>query len=166
MDTLQNILGQTPWWVYTVLIVAIYRGILALKNREVYLWRMAILPVVFFGIGLHTALQFFAISASYIVAYLTGLGIGTYIGYRLAQRIKMLPSPKPNYVYVQGSKQMLFSVIAIFIVKYAEGFALATYPVSAGLKPITVILFDLGIIVTGVFVGYFIRYYQVLKSPR
>lgn len=166
MDTLQNIVGQTPWWVYTVLIVAIYRGILALRNREVYLWRMAILPVLFFGISLHTALQFFAISTSYVVAYLTGLAVGVYGGYRLALRLKMQPSPKPYYVIVQGSPQLLVSVIIIFMIKYAEGFALATYPISAGLKPVTVILFDLGVIVTGVFIGYFIRYYQVLKSPR
>jgi teichoic acid transport system permease protein len=168
MDYIQQIILQTPWWVYVVLVICIQRGIAALVESEVNLSRMVILPGVFLIMSLETLFKFTTISSTYAFIYLAALCAGSYIGYILTKRLKITPSSKPQHLVIQGSPQLLISVLFIFIIKYAEGVALAIHPISSAtpINPICSLLFTLGTAATGLFIGRFLRYLKAFRQPQ
>ena len=47
-----RILAHTPVWVFVLLVYLIWQGAQALRPRTQAVWRMLIVPLVFFGMGL------------------------------------------------------------------------------------------------------------------
>lgn len=158
MTLLYHVLLGTPWWVYLVFAICIKRGVAALHTSEVNVWRMAILPAAFLIMGFSTLMQLTTAAAYFLPLYLVTLISGTIVGYHLTQRLSVKASPRLHHVIIEGSIQLLISIIAIFIVKYAEGVVFSLYPIAAGITSTTVLVFILGSIATGVFIGRFIRY--------
>ena len=52
MQTAFRILAHTPIWVVILLAYLIWQGMQALRPRTQAVWRMLIVPLVFFGMGL------------------------------------------------------------------------------------------------------------------
>ena len=52
MQTALRILTHTPAWAFILLAYLIWQGLQALRPRTQAVWRLLIVPLVFFGMGL------------------------------------------------------------------------------------------------------------------
>jgi hypothetical protein len=156
------ILAHTPWWVFAVLAILILTGVQALRPREVAAWRLLIVPAIFIGWGVFSAVQRSAaapvLGADWIAAALLGamLGWGTT---RLAGYIFETGSWS---VRVPGSPTQLVRNVVIFVARY--GIAVATAFASTPSDRAWLIACDVA--VSGLAAGYFLGWIGRVARAR
>ena len=122
-----QILTHTPLYVWAILAFLVNRGVNAMRDREVEVRRLAIIPAVMlvlslqdigtkFGLG-GWALGAWALMAA-AVALLAGLSGSTRIAAGTA----------PGTVRVRGSRLPLVMMMAVFFTKYVASVTLAVAP--------------------------------------
>ena len=114
----------TPWWVYVLFIYLLSRGILALKTRTISLYKIFILPGVFFIWGL-SSLTGKLNSTQSIVLWASGLFLGCIIGWLMYCHRRIQVDKKHALVTFPGSSLTLILVLTIFAVKYFFGYVQA-----------------------------------------
>ena len=155
-----EILKGTPFWVYLLLIVLIYKGIRALTPTTMRVKKLIILPAVFFILSLHK------ITNPYY--YILFLIIGIIVGWLLYLRVKVKADKDKKLIGLPGSVLPLILIILAFVKGYYFGYESAVHPEY--LKQHWYILTSL--IVSGVFSGIFIgralifsyKYYNALHE--
>lgn len=114
-----QIVTNTPLWVWPLMVLVIWLGMLGLRSRTLPLWRLAILPVVglvlsFVGIG--QAVQ----PALALVAWLAALAVALPLG-DLLGRGRTVHRLDDGRLEVAGGWFMLVFGLSIFAVRYALG---------------------------------------------
>ena len=121
-----QIVTNTPLWVWPLMVLVVWLGVLGLRSRTLPLWRLAILPVVglvisFAGIGqaVQPALAFVA----WLVALAVALPLGDLLGRRrTAHRLD------DGRLEIAGGWFMLVFGLSIFAVRYALGVVFGMAP--------------------------------------
>lgn len=148
------ILGHTPLWVWFLLAFLVYRGVAAMRPRDVSPSRGLIIPVVFFvwgGAGLFAATDSPVLNiALFLGVFLAGLAIG---------RALTSLSPAPRFSHATGLMTMPGSPVTLILVglafaaKYAGGVALALSPDIAARAEISSVMAASGGLFAGIFWG-------------
>ena len=121
-----EILRHTPTWVWVLLAFLLYRGVAAMRPRDVAPGRVLIVPLVFFvwgATGLVTATEGLALKIGlFIAALAVGLAIGRVLASlsdppRLSRASGMMTMP--------GSPAPLILIVLAFGAKYCGSVALA-----------------------------------------
>lgn len=163
-----QILNHTPVYVWAILALLVYRGMLATRERDVAVRKLLIIPLVMLALSLQGITSKFGMGLAPLAAWAAGAAV-------LALTIWRFGSPRISAgaeaatVRVQGSWAPLAMMMAIFFAKYAVAVTLAVKPQAAQSALFMVSVCAL----YGVFNGYFlgrlasdITAWQSLRTPQ
>lgn len=118
---LYQIVVHTPLWVWAMLVFLVYRGWSVAADRETAIIKVAVVPVVMFGLsglGLYELAHADAVALG--VASLAALASGLY-SWNAAGRAGTIAYPERGTVFLRGSWFPLLLMVGIFAVKYTMG---------------------------------------------
>lgn len=118
-ETVFQIVVHTPLWVWPLMALVVWLGVIGLRPRTLPLWRLAILPVIWLGLSLASIGQF-PRPALALVAWLAALAIGLPLGFLLGRR-RIVRRLEDGRLEIAGGWFMLVFGISIFVVRYAFG---------------------------------------------
>jgi hypothetical protein len=122
-----QILTHTPLYVWAILAFLVNRGVNAMREREIEVRRLAVIPAVMLilslqDIGTKFGLGGLALAAWALTAAATALLAGLSRGTRIAA------GSVPGTVRVRGSRLPLVMMMAVFFTKYVASVTLAVAP--------------------------------------
>lgn len=128
----QQIISHTPYWVWPLLAFLLYRGLVALGNREVSFRKAILLPLVMFGLSLHGLLSQFQRQPEVLAVALLGAVASAIWGWQATARNVSVSAAAADIGNVQlsvrGSWRPLAMTVSIFILKYSVGVTQALHP--------------------------------------
>jgi len=126
-----QILSHTPLYVWAILAFLVWRGVAELREREIAMARMFVLPLVMLVLTLHDIARKFGLDATALAAWTTAFVLAALLAWRFG-RVRVLPGTAPGRVRVAGSVIPLLLMLSIFTLKYATSVLLAVRPELAG----------------------------------
>jgi hypothetical protein len=124
---LQQILIHTPVYVWAILAILVWRGIAALREREMTLRNLFIVPLVMLALSLQDVLMKFGSNAMPLAIW-AGVAISTALLVWKFSRSRTAPGTTAGSVIVRGSWVPLAMMMAVFFTKYAASVLLAVVP--------------------------------------
>ena len=143
-----RILVNTPTWVFVLLAYLIWQGMQALRPRTQAIWRMLIVPLVFFLMGLSRLVLAHDNAATPLLAWVAALILFGALGLFNAPKLLVVDRQK-GVVTRPGSVGPLLRNIIVFSLQY--GVAVST---AMKLEPRLVVAI-IGHAVSGASAGYF-----------
>jgi hypothetical protein len=128
MEAIVQAISHTPIWVWPLLALLIFIGITALWPRNVPLARLFILPAVFLGLSIFSALSSALPPVESGGIWLAGLILGSLLGRLAAPRQGVVIDRAARRIFVPGSAVPLILIVVIFLGRYASGYAFGRYP--------------------------------------
>ncbi|EJF78237.1 hypothetical protein [Bartonella birtlesii] len=117
--SLSNIMTGTPKWAWILLIFLIVRGIIALKDREVKVYRLFLLPLVFLFLGVSDVIKELAFPVWGAIAMFGGLMIGVGVGWLLWHAIPRLKIKQgTDLIILPGTPLTLTFILIAFVIKF------------------------------------------------
>ncbi|WP_208438568.1 hypothetical protein [Bartonella grahamii] len=117
--SLFNILTGTPLWAWILLIFLIARGIIALKDREMKVNRLFLLPLVFLFLGASDVIKELAFRGWGAIAMLGGLMIGFGVGWLLWRATPRLKIKEGTDLIIRhGTPLTLIFILIAFVIKF------------------------------------------------
>ena len=148
MLTATRILTNTPLWVFALLAYLIWQGSQSLRPRTQPIWRMLIVPLVFFLMGLSRLVTARDRGIEPLLAWLVAAVL--FASLALSLRPKLLAvDRKSGTVTRPGSSTPLARNITVFVLQYAVAVATAMK-----LEPHAAVAI-IGHAVSGASAGYF-----------
>lgn len=144
-----QILSHTPVYVWAILAFLVWRGVSELREREIAMPRMFVLPLVMLILSLHDIARKFGLDATALSAWTTAFAAAALLAWRFG-RVRVSAGSAPGRVRVAGSVMPLVLMLSIFAVKYATSVLLAVRADLAGQVAASVCA------MFGVFNGYFL----------
>lgn len=148
---LTAILSHTPLYVWAILALLVYRGVIALRTREVAVNKLFIIPAVMLALSLFDVWAKFGLGGPAVVSWLLA-GTATLALLWTLGAERVAPSATAGHVTVRGSAWPLVLMVAIFLTKYLTSVAVAMQPAWRHDLAFTVAVCAL----FGVFNGYFL----------
>jgi hypothetical protein len=160
------IIQGTPTWVWALLAFLVYRGVKALQTSTAPLSKLAIVPLIFAGLGIAHLVSDPLVGWITVLAWLIGASAGLAGGMLTAQRTRFIVDPVTRTVMLPGSAVPLLLIAAIFIAKFWLGFEMATVIDTASLAHYVLIDAVISGLVAGMFGGRFITYWRAMNACR
>lgn len=148
MQTAMRILANTPIWVFVLLAYLVWQGLQALRARTQAVWRMMIVPLVFFLMGLSRLVLAHDNAIAPLLAWLVALALFATLGLFNAPRL-LAVDRQAGTVTRPGSVGPLLRNLTVFSLQY--GVAVAT---AMKLEPHAAVAI-IGHAVSGASAGYF-----------
>ena len=148
MQTAYRILTHTPVWVFVLLAYLIWQGLQALRPRTQAVWRMLIVPLVFFLMGLSRLVLARDHASEPLLAWFAALVLFAALGLFNGPRLLAVDRDK-GLVTRPGSVGPLLRNLTVFSLQY--GVAVAT---AMKLEPHAAVAI-IGHAVSGASAGYF-----------
>lgn len=119
------ILQNTPAWVFAVFALLVVLGVQALRPRELPVWRLLAIPLVFMAWGLITLATRSFGSPEVFLAWSVAAAAGLLVAWRIARLDQLRIDRHRGVVSMPGSVVPLLRNMAIFSVKYGLTAAVA-----------------------------------------
>lgn len=145
-----QIISHTPLYVWAILAFLVYRGVLAMREREMAFKKLFIIPLVMVALSLQDIVHKFGAGGMGLAAWALGAAATGILVYKLSAA-RIGAGTAPGMVRVAGSAAPLVLMMAIFLTKYATAVMLAIHPALAG-QPLFAFVVAL---LFGCFNGYF-----------
>lgn len=126
-----QILSHTPLYVWAILAFLVWRGVAELREREIAVARLFVLPLVMLVLTLNDIALKFGLGATALAAWTTAFASASLLAWRFG-RVRVSPGTEPGRVSVAGSAMPLVLMLSIFVVKYLTSVLLAVRPDLAG----------------------------------
>lgn len=126
-----QIFAHTPAYVWAILAALIVLGVLYMRERDMAVRRLAILPLAMLALSLNDISNKFGPGMLSLGAWTAGCVVTSMLMARHA-RSRIAPSATPGRVRVGGSAAPLAIMMAVFCTKYATAVMLAVRPEYAG----------------------------------
>lgn len=126
-----HILSRTPLYAWAILAFLVWRSVVELRDREIAVRRIFVLPVVMLALSLHDMGSRFGLDAAALGAWLLGCAAAVLLAWKFS-RIRISTGSAPDRVVVRGSVAPLLVMLAIFMTKYATGVMLVLQPARVG----------------------------------
>lgn len=146
-----QILTHTPLYVWAILAFLIWRGVVELREREIAVRRMFVLPLAMLLLSLHDMAGKFGLGATALAAWTAAFAAAALLAWRFG-RMRVSAGTAPGRVRVAGSALPMVLMLSIFAVKYATSVLLAVRPDLAGQSVVVAVVCA----AFGVFNGYFV----------
>ncbi|WP_256775614.1 MULTISPECIES: DUF6622 family protein [unclassified Stenotrophomonas] len=168
MIMLQQLISNTPVWVWGLLVFLITRGVAAMKPAEASLTKLAIVPALFTAWGLWSISGRFGGAWEAWGEWLVGIGAGAVLGWMLLRRATLTMNTSTGKLWRSADYSLLPLLLVTFAVKYGFEVALSASPsLSAdGMFRAAYLLLSGGF--TGIFIGKYWRYLRAagVVTPR
>jgi len=128
LNTMINIIRDTPLWVWVLLVFLLIRGISALKTRIVSLHSIFLVPTLFVVITLTGLYSPHFIKLSSIAVWTSSLLLGSVAGWLMFVNVKILADKKKKLLQLPGSALIFYLTLVIFGLKYYFGYTRAVNP--------------------------------------
>lgn len=162
-----SILAHTPTWVWILLTYLLWRGVKALRAREVSPSRMLVLPVIFLAWALFGMFAELSNWAGALVAFIIGIGIGFSGGWANATRLPPASFNRTSgLMWRPGSATTLGLVIVAFVAKYLLSVALAMHPHLGSDTGFAALFGGISGLVDGAFWGGTAQQFRSAFTPR
>lgn len=158
MKIIYEFLQQTPWWVYLLFIYLIKVGISASKTKVVSIKRLAILPIIFTALSIHTMMTAFHVTTDVFLVWLVSMLVGALFGYFLVYQHQFRVDKKHYLIELPGTWITLILILAIFASKYYFGYALSADPGVVRNTAFEFTMLSVSGVITGLFIGRLICY--------
>ena len=146
-----QILSHPPLYVWVILALLVWRGVVELREREIAMPRMFVLPLVMLILSLHDIARKFGFDATAFIAWTAAFAAVALLAWRFG-RVRVAPGSAPGRVRVAGNVVPLVLMLSIFALKYLTSVLLAVRPDLAGQPMVAA-----GVCAMfGVFNGYFL----------
>lgn len=167
-QVLGTILKSTPSWVWGLAAALLALGLSQVRERNVGMTRMALMPAAMTGLSLWGTLSAFSTSLSFgyvLLAWALGalLMLGL-IAPRAAQTGTTYDSATRSF-HVPGSVVPLVLILGIFLTKYIVGVELAMQPALAQDGTYAVVVGGLYGVFSGTFAGRAARLWRLALRP-
>jgi hypothetical protein len=124
---LQQILIHTPVYVWAILAVLVWRGTAAMRDREMKVRSLFIVPAIMLALSLQDVLMKFGSNAVALGAWAAAAALTTLLAWKFS-RSRTAPGSASGSVIVRGSWTPLAMMMAVFFTKYAASVLLAILP--------------------------------------
>lgn len=124
---LQQILINTPIWVWALLVFLIYRGVLMSRDRQVTLRATFILPLLMLGLSLQGLVQHFGIRFESVGLWLLAAVCASILYAKFFGK-SGVHVVSERLIQLQGSWIPLILMMLIFFLKYCENIAVVVQP--------------------------------------
>ncbi len=159
---MQDILNNTPWWVYVLFFILIPIGLRSTKSRTLSFHRLLLLPGVFtlWNIGWlveRTHEEFFLFGY-----WVIGVVIGSGLGWLSVRYWHVQADRKRKMVTLPGSWSSLILILLVFATRYAFIYQYEVHPDKAA----DLFTADAAVsgVITGMFIGRSIELYRKYRS--
>jgi hypothetical protein len=122
-----QILTHTPLYVWAILAFLVYRGVHAMREREIEARRLVIIPAVMLVLSLQDIGTKFGLGGLALAAW-TAAAAATALLAGLAGGTRIAAGSAPGTVRVRGSRVPLVMMLAVFFTKYVASVTLAVAP--------------------------------------
>jgi hypothetical protein len=156
-----QILTHTPLYVWVILAFLLWRGAVEMRDRELTLRRMLILPLVMLGLSLNDMALKFDMGMVLVAAWVTGCAAAALLAWRFG-RARIAAGTAPDRVLVRGSVMPLILMLAIFLTKYITSVVLVIQPQLAHQLPVAATICLVFGVFNGVLLGRLARTASVL----
>jgi len=157
-----EIITRTPIWVFVLFFVLIIIGLLQLKDRNISLQRVAILPVMMVFLSFYGVISVFGLNIKTSLLWLIGLIIATLLNLSLNLPRNSIYDKELKTFFIKGSSIPFILIMIIFFIKYFVGVI-----VSRQLPILNEIYFIYGIsFIYGILSGFFLGRILVLLKLR
>ena len=147
-----QILTHTPLYVWAILAFLVHRGMIALRDRDVEVRKLVIIPVVMLVLSLQDMNVKFGLDGWPLAAWaISAAALALLAGMTGAPRIAA--GTVPGSVRVRGSRVPFALMMAVFFTKYVASFALSVAPQLAHDTVFAVAVCALFGLFNGVFIG-------------
>lgn len=163
---LQQIVFNTPFWVWLLLAFLLYRGFLASSGREVPLRKTLIIPLLMLMLSAQGMLSSFGLTALTAPVWLSCFLLAAGIVWWRFQAGNMLAQPQRGVIFVPGSWLPMALMISIFMTKYVVGVLLALHPEQAQQAPFAATVCALYGFFSGIFIGKMGRMLQLYRAAE
>lgn len=129
---LNQILANTPRWVWVLLLALLWLGLSQAVTRSVSLKRITLMPVAMTGLSLYGTVTVFGADPQVLLAWLVAAGLtGTRVlSQALPEAVRY--DPATRRFNLPGSWVPLMLILGIFMTKYVVGAVTAMQPALAG----------------------------------
>jgi hypothetical protein len=158
------IIQGTPTWVWVLLAFLLYRGIKAMQASTTPLSKLAIIPLVFAGMGIAHLISSPLTGVAAVAAWILALAAGVIAGVFNASRSRFIVDPIARTVMLPGSIVPLLLIATTFIAKFWLGFEMATATNLSALATYGVIDAAVSGVVAGMFAGRFFTYWKTMHA--
>jgi len=122
-----QILTHTPLYVWAILAFLVQRGMVAMRDRDMEIRRLVIIPVVMLVLSLQDMNGKFGLGGWVLGAWaLAATATALLAGLSATPRIA--PGSAPGQVRVRGSRMPLVMMMAVFFTKYVASVTVAVAP--------------------------------------
>ncbi|SAK45454.1 hypothetical protein AWB79_00989 [Caballeronia hypogeia] len=160
------IIQGTPTWVWILLAYLAYRGFKATQGGTTPLSKLAIVPLIFAGMGIAHLVSSPLAGWSAVGAWMIGGFAGIAGGVFTANRTRFIVDPLARSVMLPGSYVPLALIAATFIAKFWLGFEMATVANESALAMYVMLNAAISGIVAGMFAGRFFTYCRTMHACR
>ena len=122
-----QILTHTPLYVWAILAFLVYRGVVAMREREVDARKLCIVPAVMLVLSLQDIWTKFGAAGPALAAWLLGAMGAALLAWQFGRK-RIAAGAAPGSVLVRGSRVPLAMMMAVFCTKYAASVTLAIQP--------------------------------------
>jgi len=163
VNTLQQLISNTPLWVWVLLVFLITRGIAAMKPAETSLTKLATVPALFTVWGLWSISHRFGSTWGAWGEWLVGIGVGMALGWLLLRRATLTLNAATGKLWRSADYSLLPLLLVTFAVKYGFEVALSVAPSLAADGGFRAAYLLLSGGFTGIFIG---KYWRYLRASR
>lgn len=164
---LNQIITHTPLYVWAILAFLIFRGVIALRTREVEMNKLFIIPIVMLALSLFDIAGKFGLGGMALATWMVAAALVLVLLFKFSAA-RIAPAATAGHVVVRGSAWPLTLMMAIFVTKYVTSVAMAVEPALRQNVGFTVVVCAL----FGIFSGYFlgrlardVKAYRTFQAP-
>ena len=167
MNTIWDILEGTPTWVWVLFIYLMIIGFKARKIHVVSLFKLFILPALFFILAIYYLIVNFSSDVTAIFIWIIAFGVGTVLNWIIYKNLTLQADKKKHLIKVPGTWSVLIMIILIFSIKYTFGYLLSAHPTIIHNSLFIYSFLIASGIITGLFLGKALRFLEKFrKAPH
>lgn len=163
MNLLQQLLSQTPIWVWVLLAFLVSRGIAALRPAQTSLQKLAIVPALFSAWGIWSISHRYGGSPVAWGEWLAGICAGAALGWLLLRRATLTVNAATGKLWRSADYSLLPLLLVTFAIKYGFETAFAVAPTLSANAGFSAAYLLLSGGFTGIFIGKYCRYLAALR---
>ena len=160
-----QILTHTPLYVWAILAFLLWRGVAEMRDRQLTLRRLLILPLVMLGLSLNDIALKFDLGVVALGMWLTGCVAAGVLAWQFG-RARIAAGRAPGTVLVRGSALPLALMMGIFLTKYITSVVLVIQPQLSHQLPVVGAVCLLFGVFNGLLLGRLARMVSALHSQR
>lgn len=161
MEEFIDILEETPFWVYLILILVIITGMKSTKHRTIPYKQIFILPTILTIWSVNILFSRWEGHIGDLIYWIFAIGLGSVIGWLIARKKKLVVDRERKTLTLPGTRSVLILGLLFFSFRYGFGVYYATH--SDISHQFTIADFIISGFLTGTLVGRALHFWRLYE---